>query len=346
MFHEHTSGTSGTPLSLWWSRDSVRNWYALFEARCRRWHGVSRHDRWAILGGQLVAPVTQRRPPFWVWNNGLSQLYLSSYHLSPELIPYYLEALSRYAVKYIWGYTSSLYALAQVARTQGFDLSLKVALTNAEPVYDYQRQAIAAAFKCPVRETYGMAEIVAAASECPEGRLHLWPEVGIIEILENGLPASPGVPGDIVCTGLLNLDMPLIRYRVGDRVSQVPGWSPCSCGRGLPVLAQVEGRVDDVLYTADGRQVGRLDPVFKSELPLEEAQIVQEALNRLRVRYVPGPGFSPGDGKLIIDRLRERFGPVQVTLEELAEVPRESNGKFRAVICRIPADELPRQVAV
>jgi phenylacetate-CoA ligase len=346
MFHEHTSGTSGTPLSLWWSRDTVRNWYALFEARCRRWHGVSRHDRWAILGGQLVVPVAQRRPPFWVWNKGLNQLYLSSYHLSPELIPYYLEALLQYNVKYLWGYTSSLYALAQVARTQGFDLSLKVALTNAEPVYDYQRQAIAAAFRCPVRETYGMAEIVAAASECPEGRLHLWPEVGIIEILENGLPASPGVPGDIVCTGLLNLDMPLIRYRVGDRGSKVLMESPCSCGRRLPVLAQVEGRVDDMLYTADGRQVGRLDPVFKSELPLEEAQIVQEALNRLRVRYVPGPGFSPGDGQLIIDRLRDRFGPVQVTLEELAELPRESNGKFRAVICRIPADELPRRAAV
>ena len=73
MFHEHTSGTTGKPLDLWWSRETVRNWYALFEARSRRWYGVSRNDRWAILGGQLVARQGQERPPFWVWNAALNQ---------------------------------------------------------------------------------------------------------------------------------------------------------------------------------------------------------------------------------------------------------------------------------
>src|SRR5688572_25695968 len=57
MFCEHTSWTTGTPMSLWWSLKAVRGWYALAEARWRRWHGVSRHDRWIMLGGQLVIPV-------------------------------------------------------------------------------------------------------------------------------------------------------------------------------------------------------------------------------------------------------------------------------------------------
>jgi len=60
-----------------------------------------------------------------------------------------------------------------------------------------------------------MAEIVAAASECESGKLHLWPEVGWVEILENNQPVPNGTAGDLVCTGLLNRDMPLIRYRVG-----------------------------------------------------------------------------------------------------------------------------------
>src|SRR5258705_4780280 len=64
MFHDHTSGTTGKSLSLWFNRKAVRFWYALFEARVRRWNGVSRHDRWAILGGQLVIPSLQKRPPF------------------------------------------------------------------------------------------------------------------------------------------------------------------------------------------------------------------------------------------------------------------------------------------
>ena len=129
MFHHHTSGTTGKPLNLWERRETVRTWYAYFEARCRRWNGVSRRDRWAMLGGQLVIPVKQTRPPFWVWNAPLHQLYMSSYHLSPKLIPYYLDALNRYHIKYIYGYSSALYSLAQEGLRLGRkDVKLSVAI--------------------------------------------------------------------------------------------------------------------------------------------------------------------------------------------------------------------------
>ena len=157
MFREYTSGTSGTSLDLWWSRATVRAWYALFEARSRQWWGVSRRSRWAMLGGQLVTSASERRPPFWVWNSGLNQLYMSSYHLAPDLIPSYLDALSRYRVEYLFGYTSSLYSLAEECLRLGRrDLRFAVAITNAEPLLDHQREVIEAAFQCPVRETYGM----------------------------------------------------------------------------------------------------------------------------------------------------------------------------------------------
>lgn len=343
MFHLHTSGTTGTALDLFQSQETVRAWYALFEARCRDWYGVSRHDRWATIGGQLVTPVSERRPPFWVWNPALNQLYMSSYHLAPDLIPHYLDALRRYRITYLEGYTSSLYALAQEAlRLQRNDLGMSVAITNAEPVYDYQREAIAEAFRCPVRETYGMAEIVAAASECEVGCLHLWPEVGWIEVIGRDRSEPNGTAGDLVCTGLLNTDMPLIRYRVGDRGSMAAAGATCPCGRTLPLLTSVDGRVDDVLFTPDGRRVGRLDPVFKARLPVREAQIVQEALDRLRVRYVPAPEYTSAAGRSIIERLQARMGAVEVILEEVNEVPRTANGKFRAVISHISPVDLEK----
>jgi len=288
MFHEHTSGTTGKSLDLWWSRQTVRSWYALFEARCRVWHGLSRKDRWAILGGQVITPVQRRKAPFWVWNAALNQLYMSSYHLAPDLIPYYLNALARYRIKYILGYTSSLYELAQIVIESGRrDLKMEVVLCNAEPVFDYQREAIEAAFQCPVRETYGMAEAVAAASECREGRMHLWPEAGIIEVLEDNEGDAIQASGALVCTGLMNMDMPLVRYRVGDRGRLSPASDQCDCGYKLPMLDSIEGRSDDVIYTTDGRRIGRLDPVFKSGLPIREAQIIQEGFDLIRVRYVP-----------------------------------------------------------
>lgn len=101
MFSEHTSGTSGTPLTLWLSREVVQAWYALFEARWRRWYGVSMHDRWGIFGGQLVVSYRQSSAPFWVWNQALNQLYLSSYHLSTPNIKAYLVAIRSHRLVYL-----------------------------------------------------------------------------------------------------------------------------------------------------------------------------------------------------------------------------------------------------
>ena len=339
LFREHTSGTTGTPIDLYRPLSTVRELYALSELRERRWYGVSVRDRWAILGGQLVSPVAQRRPPFWVWNHALNQLYMSSYHLAPALVPHYLDALHRYRIRYIWGYASALYALAATALEMGRgDLRLAVAITNAEPLFPYQRETIERAFQCPVRETYGMAELVAAASECEAGRLHMWPEVGVVEV-HSDTDSSDGRGGELVCTGLLNPVMPLIRYRTGDHGAIADVEDRCGCGRTLPIVAGLHGRQDDVVYTSDGRRIGRLDPVFKARLPLREAQIVQESLTRIRVRFVPTSAFTDPTLDSVRSRLQARLGPVDVVFERVEEIPRTARGKFRAVICQLPDHE-------
>lgn len=337
MFYEHTSGTTGKPLHIWLSKETVRQWFALFEARSRRWYGVNRNDRWAILGGQLIAPVERERPPFWVWNMGQNQLYLSAYHLASPNITAYLEAMKKHEVRYLLGYPSGLYRLAQEIIDHGLAApQLAVVIGNAEPLLDHQRQAIAQAFGCPVRETYGMAEIAAAASDCELDRLHVWLEAGHIEILSDTAdePVPDGEAGRLIATGLINADMPLIRYETGDRAAlDVAG---CACGRTLPVLKAIEGRVDDVVITRDGRHIGRLDPVFKADLPIREAQIIQEDWDLIRVLYVPTATYTERDGDLLAQRIRDRTGEqMQIILEAVEAVPRTANGKFRAVISRV-----------
>jgi phenylacetate-CoA ligase len=330
MFHDHTSGTTGTSLDLWLSKATVKEWYALFEARSRNWYGLSRRDRWAMIGGQLVTPVGQKKPPFWVWNAGLNQLYLSSYHLAPDLIPAYIDALSRYRVKYILGYPSAIYSLAIESLSRNRSCPrMEVVITNAEPLFEYQRSAISEAFSCPVRETYGMAEIVAAAGECDHGSLHQWPEAGIIE-WDTAMQAKTH---DLICTGFFNADMPLIRYKVGDSGSLASG--SCACGRSLPVIEQIEGRSDDMLYTLDGKRVGRMDPVFKGDLSIREAQIIQESLSTIKIRYVPDERFSTGVFSKLTERICHRLGNVSVVFEEVSEIPRTKRGKFQAVVCQL-----------
>jgi phenylacetate-CoA ligase len=340
MYHEHTSGTTGKPLHIWQSKDTVRRWFALFEARVRRWNGVSRSDRWAMVGGQLVVPVGRTRPPFWVRNYPMHQLYLSSYHLAPSNFADYFDAMRRFGTVYMLGYASSMMALAQGSLELGIEApKLRVAISNAEPLSPVQRQRIGAAFRCPVRDTYGMAEIACGASECSAGSLHVWPDAGWIEVLqdEEDSAGAAGESGRLVCTGFINADMPLVRYAVGDRGALAPAGPPCACGRPLPRLERIEGRCDDVLVTPEGRLVGRLDPVFKADLPIREAQIVQEALDRIRLKVVPAQGLDPADLRIVRQRLLDRLGSsVEVVVEIVEAIPRGAGGKFRSVVSLLP----------
>jgi phenylacetate-CoA ligase len=336
MIESQTSGTTGTPLRVWHSREAVRVWYALFEARTRRWNGLDLRDRWAHMGGQRVTPGARRRPPFWVWNQGMHQLYMSTYHIAPDVASTYVDAIRRFRIRYLFGYASAMHALAKPILDQGLQApKLAVAISNAEPFFGFQRDAISRAFQCPVRDTYGQAEIVAGASECPSGSMHLWPEVSVTEWLDDGSdePAGTGKAGRMVCTALLCPDMPLIRYESEDRSSPADLEARCDCGRALPMIRSIDGRMADLLLTPEGAPMGGLDTIFDADLPIREAQIVQEELGRIRIKVVPAPGFGSKHRDRLIRGVRTRIGDaVQVEVVTVESIPRTSAGKFRVQI--------------
>ena len=334
-----TSGTSGTPVTVWRTRSALQRRQALTVARTLDWNGVRPSDPAAMFGGRLVAPVGQAKPPFWVWDALQKFLYMSSFHLKQAHIAAYLEAMRARRVTYVRGYTSSLHSLARLILENGLQdkvPDLRFALTIAEPVYDYQRETISRALGCRVVEHYGSIETVVTASECEHGRLHLWPEVGIVEVLKDTSdePAELGEVGRLVCTGLLNAAMPLVRYEIGDRGALAT--DGCPCGRSLPVLKSIEGRLDDVVVLPDGRRLSRFSHVFKGDIPLREAQVVQERLDFVRVFVVPEPEFSPETGQLIKQRMHDRLGDgISVSVEVVSAIPRGPNGKFRGVVSRV-----------
>jgi phenylacetate-CoA ligase len=182
-----------------------------------------------------------------------------------------------------------------------------------------------------------MAEIAAAASECECGNLHLFPDVGILENLDfkTNLPVVEGQLGEFVCTGLLNQDMPLIRYRIGD-FGKVSNQNRCKCGREMPILTQIEGRADDMVITPDGKRIGRMDPIFKADINIKESQIIQEAIDFIRVKVVPTDSFNSEDVQEIIQRVQQRLGAsVRVEVELVDEIPRTKAGKFKAVVSHL-----------
>jgi len=347
MHESQTSGTTGTPLRVWHSRAALRSWYALFEARIRRWNGITLRDRWAHMGGQRVTAAWRRRPPFWVWNEGMHQLYMSTYHITPDAASAYVEALRRYRIRYLFGYPSAMYAVSSTVLERGLAAPrLAVVVSNAEPFFGFQRDAISRAFQCPVRDTYGQAEIVTGGSECGSGAMHLWPEVAAVEWVrdESYEPTAPETAGRLLSTALLNPDMPLIRYESGDRATHADPGARCACGRGLPMIRSLDGRTFDSILTPDGATVAGLDTIFDADMPIREAQIVQETLRRIRIKIVPAPGFAPEHGEWLIREVHTRIGrEVEVIIDTVDSIPRTSAGKFRIQLSLInPSQPAPK----
>ena len=336
----HTSGSTGTPAASIWTVAELRRSMALREARSARWAKTSFRRPRATFSGRLVEPDPGSGGPFYRFNLVERQVYFSAFHLSAETAPKYVQALCRHRIEWMTGYAVSFYLLAKLILELGLEVPpLTAVITTSEKVTQKMRRLMERAFRCPVYEEYSTVENVLFASDCEHHRLHVSPEAGIIEILRpDGTRCEPGETGEVVATCLLRDYQPLVRFQVGD----VAAWDdrPCPCRRGLPILREVGGRIEDVVVTPDGRQMVRFHGIFIDLPNVREGQIVQESLTRIRVRVVPAPGFGPRDAREMEARVRQRLGEeVAVEVETVERIARTAAGKYRAVVSLLDRPE-------
>ena len=329
----YTSGSTGTPIVTVWKRSEIVRAHALREARAFEPAGVSLSMKRAVMNGRAIFQPERPGDPVVRYDLAGRRLHLSPFHLQPDRVGDYVHALERFRPVWILGYAVSLGILARMIRSRGLRVPpVRAIITISEPLLPWARKVLEDVFRCRVYEEYGLVENVCYAVECEHGRLHVSPDAGVIEILRpDGSACEPGESGEIVATGFLRWYQPFIRYCTGDRAA----WDdrPCACGRRTPVLQSVEGRVEDILVGPDGRAISRIHTVFVGALPVQEAQVIQEAPDRLRVRLVPLPGFHEGHEREIIRRIRVLMGSgVGVTVERVRAIERTPAGKFRATI--------------
>ncbi len=330
-----TSGTTGTPVDLYRDERLSSTTFAYFDARFHSVAGMRRRfNRSVSIGGHLVAPSDRNKPPFWVHNRRWNQLYMSSYHLSPKYLGYYVDELRRFKADYIEGYPSSVYAIARhIAEHDLEPIPFKACFTTAEKLFDHHREVISKSFCCRTYDQYGCGEQAVFAAECLAGSMHLSPEVGIVEVVDdNAQPVPLGQTGQLICTSLINRVQPFIRYRIGDLGSLKAG--QCSCGSSLPVLNSIEGRMGNMLITRDGRQIGEagLTLLFHFIKGVAETQIIQDDYDKFRVRLVPGKDYKDTDGQQVVHNLAQRLGKVNIQLELVEKIERTSSGKFKAIV--------------
>src|SRR5205085_9123193 len=127
-------------------------------------------------------------------------------------------------------------------------------ISSAQTLPDTSRRIIEESFGCKVFDKYGAREFSGIAYECEahQGH-HVVGEGYVVEVLKDGRPAAPGEIGEVVVTDLNNYCLPFIRYRIGDLAEQLDPRQACACGRGLPRLGKIEGRVQSIIIGSKGQ---------------------------------------------------------------------------------------------
>jgi phenylacetate-CoA ligase len=262
---------------------------------------------------------------------------LSSYSMNEQNMLDYCRIINRHKPQLITGYTSALLLFSRFLLENKLKIySPKGIIGSAETLRQDQREIIESAFRCKLLNRYGCREVGNIAQECGEQNgLHIHVEHLVVEVVdENGRHCMPGETGEIVLTALDNYAFPFIRYKVGDLGALCD--RKCVCGRGLPMLESIEGRVWDIIVGANGNRLVGTFWLVEGVKGIREYQVIQEHFGHLTIRLVVDRAFSDVEKRLLLDRVKNRCGDeMKVEFQMLDSIPLTEGGKRRFIISHV-----------
>jgi phenylacetate-CoA ligase len=282
-------------------------------------------------------PLVQRKPPFWRYNSPGRQILFSAYHMSPDNLAAYVTELRQKRPPWLHGYPSVLALMAAFMVDKNIDCgySVRWITTGAENLLPQQAAAIERAFGVRPVQHYGMAEAVANASECEQGRLHVDEDFAAVEFLPNDSSDSCRVVG----TNFTNPATPLLRYEVQDLA--VPAIEICPCGRAGRVVTRLDGRKEDYVVLKNGARLGRMDHIFKDAVHIREAQIYQRQQGEITIRIVRSNQYTREDEVQLLNEMQKRVGELaDISFEYVEKLERSATGKLRLIISEIPEGQV------
>lgn len=334
----NTGGSSGEPLVFFIGKERVSHDVAA-KWRATRWWNVDIGDPEIVVWGSPIELGNQDRIRA-VRDRVMRTQLLPAFDMSPARLDQFVQRLRDTRPRMLFGYPSALSHIARHAEKCGQrmnDLDIRVAFVTSERLYDEQRADIERIFGCPVANGYGGRDAGFIAHQCPHGGMHVTAEDIVVEILDrDGHPVPAGQPGEIVTTHLATREFPFIRYRTGD--VGVMDSATCACGRGLPLLKEVQGRSTDFVVTESGTVMHGLALIYVlRDLPAVAGfRISQESLTLTRVQVVRGTGFDDETERHIRRGLQARLGAgVSIEIESVDEIPAERSGKHRYVVSKV-----------
>ena len=264
----------------------------------------------------------------------LRHLWLPMIEITDDKLADYARRIADFRPVMLRSYASTVYFLARYMVRQGMTIPVPAVITTGETLSDPMRQTIEQAF-APGRvfNEYG-ADGMQMAGECDHHQgLHLNAETVFVEVVRNGERVADGELGELVFTNLEATAVPFIRYNIQD--VGVLTHESCPCGRGLPRLTHLEGRLTDLFATHDGRwlSVHHFTGLLGHMPAVEAFQVIQRDVNDVLLKLVVNAAFTEQDHETIVDTFANYLGPaIRLTLEFVDDIPTTPSGKRRFFI--------------
>jgi len=335
-----TGGSTGEPMKFYVDV----NWQAWNMAAAYRqwsWAGYNLGDKLIYLWSSPHDISFQAELKNKFFNIFHRTLYLDAVQLNEKIMDDYIKIIRDYKPKIINSYASAIYILAQYMDKKGIkDIEPKAILTSCEMLFPYQRKIIERTFGCNVYDYYSGRDTTFQAGECTEHTgYHMAIENAVVELLKNNEPVSCGEIGKIVITDLGNYAMPFIRYEIGD-LGQLSD-EKCPCGRNLPLLKEISGRVRDIVITTKGKYItgfffGLLFYDEKGNTKgIKQYQFIQKTKDYAILKIVKGEDFSQKELNKIIEKINEQCGDMRIEIEFVDLILPTKSGKYQSTISEV-----------
>jgi phenylacetate-CoA ligase len=335
-----TGGSSGTPLTFLLgdervSHDVAEKW------RATQWWGVDIGDKEIVAWGSPIELGAQDKVRI-LRDKLFRSTLIPAFDVDESKLLGFIDKIINIKPQMLFGYPSVFSLIGKLAIAQDIDLTqlgIKVVFVTSERLYPYQRELIEKAFGAPVANGYGSRDAGFIAHQCPHGSMHISAEDLIVEIIDNdGNVAEDGEKGEIVITHMATSDFPFVRYRTGDIAALDK--TKCACGRGLPMLKNIEGRTTDFVVAANGTMLHGLELIYilRELNGIDFFKIIQETKLYTRVEIVPSTGnaISKEITDSIVSGFKARLGgDVVIDVEIVTEIAAEKSGKYRYVISKV-----------
>jgi phenylacetate-CoA ligase len=259
----HTSGSTGEPLEFYLDQQNREAEYASVWRQVF-WSGIKDiNTKIATFRGDFVYDF-EKTGDLSRWDGVSKELIFNTYNLNRTTVQSIVQKLNTFKPLLVKGFPHSLYILSRFVNEEEFSLNFKPLLvqTSSEQLTLQMRDTIEATFECKIMDWYSQSEYVLSFGQCECGTYHQTMETGIMSFTEDewGLERLVG-------TGLWNYSMPFINYDIGD-IIDAEATPKCACDRDLMPVRSFEGRLNDIIYTPDGRVIsgGGLDHYWKHRI--------------------------------------------------------------------------------